>query len=139
MIEHTTSAGSVFDDLGFTAAETVVMKLRAHLMTQLRDFIVTNCLKQSEVASLFNVTQPRVSDLVRGRLSLFSIDSLLEMAVRAGLHPEVQVAAPPKPAQVFTVSYDSQWQSAPGGGNGWELSMPQPVIAATDTALAKAA
>lgn len=140
MIEHTTSTGSVFDDLGFTPAEAAVMKLRAHLMTQLREFIEANGLKQAEAANLFGVSQPRVSDLVRGRLSLFSIESLLQMAIGAGLHPEVQVAAPSKPAQVFTASYDSQWQSVHGGVTQWDLfDMPEPAIAASDTALAKAA
>ena len=48
-------------------------------------------LNQSQAAELFGVTQPRVSDLLRGKINNFGLDSLVNMAVAAGLHVEMRV------------------------------------------------
>jgi predicted XRE-type DNA-binding protein len=49
-------------------------------------------LSQSRAAKLFGVTQPRISDLVRGKIDLFSIDTLVNMLTAAGMHVELRVA-----------------------------------------------
>ena len=67
------------------------MKLRAMLMTALKDRIAHSGLSQAQAAELFGVTQPRVSDLVRGKISLFGLDALVNMATAAGLHVELRV------------------------------------------------
>lgn len=67
------------------------MKLRSTLMMALKEHIERTGLSQIEVAKLFGVTQPRVSDLMRGKISLFGIDTLVNMATAAGLQVELQV------------------------------------------------
>ena len=78
------SSGNVFRDVGFDAQEAENLRLRADLMIQLTRLISARRLTQAKAARLFGVTQPRVSDLVRGRIERFSIDGLVEMLGRAG-------------------------------------------------------
>jgi predicted XRE-type DNA-binding protein len=68
------------------------MRLRSRLMMALRDHISQERLSQGAAAKLLGVTQPRVSDLVRGKIDLFSLDTLVNMLAAAGLHIELQVA-----------------------------------------------
>ncbi len=82
---------SVWDAIEDTPAEAENMKLRSALMMALKQHIARANLNQSEAAKLFGVTQPRVSDLMRGKISLFSIDTLVNMAATAGLHLELRV------------------------------------------------
>ncbi|MBF58282.1 XRE family transcriptional regulator [Halomonas sp. FeN2] len=82
---------SVWDAIEDTPAEAENMKLRATLMMALKDHIDRTGLNQSQAAKLFGVTQPRVSDLMRGKISLFGLDALVNMAAAAGLHVEMRV------------------------------------------------
>lgn len=82
---------SVWDAIEATPAEAENMKLRAALMTALRDHIEGQGLTQAQAARLLGVTQPRVSDLMRGKIDLFAIDTLVNMLGAAGLHVEMQV------------------------------------------------
>jgi predicted XRE-type DNA-binding protein len=79
------SSGNVFRDLGFPVEEAESLKLRADLMVQIRRLIEDRKLTQAAAAKMLGVTQPRVSDLVRGRIDLFSIDTLVDMLARAGV------------------------------------------------------
>lgn len=79
------SSGNVFRDIGFDAEEAENLRLRSELMIQIRKLIERRDLTQAAAAKLFGVTQPRVSDLVRGRIDLFSIDALVKMLARAGV------------------------------------------------------
>jgi len=83
---------SVWDAITDAPAEAENMKLRSSLMTALRAHIEQEGLSQSQAARVFGVTQPRISDLVRGKIDLFSLDTLVNMLAAAGLHVEVQVA-----------------------------------------------
>jgi predicted XRE-type DNA-binding protein len=85
------STGNVFRDLGFSPEEAVSLRIRADLMVRVRQFIQGRKLTQSAAAKVFGVTQPRISDLVRGRIDLFSIDTLIDMLARAGLRVRVTV------------------------------------------------
>lgn len=82
---------SVWDAIEDTRAEAENMKLRSQLMMSLRSHIVRTGMSQTKAAQLFGVTQPRVSDLVRGKIDLFSLDMLVNMATAAGLHIELRV------------------------------------------------
>ena len=82
---------SVWEAIEDTPAEAENMKLRSTLMMNLKDFIVTDGLSQAEAAKLFNITQPRVSDLMRGKINLFGIDALVNMAATAGMYVEVSL------------------------------------------------
>ncbi len=83
------SSGNVFRDLGFPAAEADNLRIRAELMARLRRMIEEGDLTQAAAARRLGVTQPRVSDLVRGRIDLFSIDTLVTMLSRAGVRVAV--------------------------------------------------
>jgi predicted XRE-type DNA-binding protein len=83
---------SIWDAIEDTPAEAENMKLRSALMMALKDHIAHAGLSQSEVAQLFSVTQPRISDLLRGKIDLFGLDTLVNMAVAAGLHIEMRIA-----------------------------------------------
>jgi predicted XRE-type DNA-binding protein len=82
---------SVWDAIEDTPAEAQNMKLRSILMTALRDHITKARMSQARAAKLLGVTQPRVSDLMRGKIDLFGLDALVNMAVAAGLRVELRV------------------------------------------------
>ena len=82
---------SIWDAIEDTPAAAENMKLRSSLMMTLKDHITNSGLSQSEAAKLFGVTQPRVSDLIRGKINLFTIDALVNMIAAAGLHLEIQI------------------------------------------------
>lgn len=79
------STGNVFEDLGFAPEEAENLRLRADLMIELTKLIKDRELTQAQAAKLFRVSQPRVSDLVRGKLQRFSIDTLITMLGHAGV------------------------------------------------------
>lgn len=85
------SSGNVFRDLGFSKAEADNLKIRTDLMIRLSKVIEARRLTQAQAASLFGVTQPRVSDLVRGKIDRFSIDTLVAMLGHAGVRVQVIV------------------------------------------------
>ncbi len=80
---------SVWDAIEDTPEEARNMKLRSALMIALKEHLTRAGLNQSEAAKLFGITQPRVSDLMRGKIGLFGLDALVNMAVAAGLHVEM--------------------------------------------------
>jgi predicted XRE-type DNA-binding protein len=84
---------SVWDAIEATPAEAENMKLRASLMMALQDRIKALAMTQAQAAKMFGVTQPRISDLMRGKIDLFAIDSLVAMLATAGFHVEMHVAA----------------------------------------------
>lgn len=75
-------------------AQNESAKLRAALMTALKEHISRAHLSQSQAAKVFGVTQPRISDLTRGKVDLFGLDALVNMAATAGLRVEMQVCEP---------------------------------------------
>ncbi len=83
---------SVWDAIENTPAQAENMRLRSALMTALKEHIARKGLSQSQASRLLGVTQPRVSDLVRGKIDLFGLDSLVTMAAAAGLRVEMRVA-----------------------------------------------
>jgi len=82
---------SIWDAIEDTPAQAENMKLRAVLLTALKDQISKRQLSQAQAAKLFGVTQPRISDLMRGKIDLFGLDNLVNMTVAAGLHVELRV------------------------------------------------
>ena len=85
-LKVTPSTGNVFRDLGFPAEEAEHLLIRADLLIQLQKVLAARGLTQAKTAKLLRVTQPRVSDLLRGRIDLFSTDSLIDMLARLGVH-----------------------------------------------------
>ncbi|WP_348754841.1 helix-turn-helix domain-containing protein [uncultured Aquincola sp.] len=82
---------SVWDAIEDTPEQAENMKLRAALMTALKDRLAQSRISQAQAAELFGVTQPRVSDLVRGKIDRFGLDALVNMATAAGLHVELRI------------------------------------------------
>ena len=82
---------SVWDAVEDTAEEAENMKLRSELMIALKAHIARTGLSQAGAAKLLGVTQPRISDLLRGKINLFALDALVNMLAKAGLHVEMRV------------------------------------------------
>ncbi|WCE92928.1 helix-turn-helix domain-containing protein [Acidithiobacillus ferriphilus] len=82
---------SVWDAIEDTPEEAENMKLRSALMMALKDHIDRAGLSQAQAAKLFGVTQPRISDLTRGKIGLFGLDALVNMASAAGLRIEIRI------------------------------------------------
>lgn len=80
---------SVWGTIEDTPEEAENMKLRAALMMALNSHLDRTGLSQSQAAKLFVVTQPRVADLMRGKINLFGLDALVNMAAAAGVHIEM--------------------------------------------------
>ena len=82
---------SVWDALEDTPVDAESMKLRSALMTALKSHINRVEMRQAQAGKLFGVTEPRVSDLMRGKINLFGLDALVNMATAAGLHVEMRI------------------------------------------------
>jgi predicted XRE-type DNA-binding protein len=90
----TKGSGNVFADLGFSPAESRNLRIRSEMMTALRAFIEKEGLTQADAAKRLRVSQPRVSDLTRGKISRFSLDSLVNMLSDAGLEVDFRIKSP---------------------------------------------
>ena len=90
-LKITPSTGNVFRELGFRRDEAEHLLVRADLMIQVQKLIASRRLKQRAVAKILGVTQPRVSDLLRGRIDLFSTDALIDMLARLGAQVRLTV------------------------------------------------
>jgi predicted XRE-type DNA-binding protein len=84
-IKITRSSGNVFRDLGFGKAEAENLKLRSELMMRIEEFYVQSRMTQAEAARVLGLTQPRLNALLKGKIGLFSLDALVNVAGRAGL------------------------------------------------------
>lgn len=82
---------SIWDAIEDTPEVAENMKLRSTLMLALKNHLVRANINQREAAKLLGVTQPRISDLMRGKINLFALDALVNMAAAAGLHVEMRV------------------------------------------------
>lgn len=87
------SSGNVFSDLGYPPEEAAILQMRADLMADLRKFIKTKKLTQAKAAEMLGVSQSRVSDLVRGKWEKFSLEMLIILATKAGMHVTLKTAA----------------------------------------------
>ena len=80
---------NIFRDLGFPEDEAENLKLRAALMSEVRE--LATGYTQQEAAKLFGITQPRLNDLLRGKIGKFSIDALVNMLGKAGMRVKLTV------------------------------------------------
>ena len=87
----TRTSQNVFRDLGFGHEEAENLRIRAALMVELTEHIRRVGLTQKQAAATLGVTQPRISDLMRGRIDVFSIDTLIAMLSRAGVKTTIRV------------------------------------------------
>ncbi len=85
------SSGNVFRDLGFSQDESDKLTIKSYLMMQIESFIKKKGLTQEQAAKLMDVSRPRISDVKRGKIDKFTIDALVDMLCKAGLHVAVTV------------------------------------------------
>jgi predicted XRE-type DNA-binding protein len=78
-IDISLGSSNVFADLGFDATDAANLKVRADLMLDLRNYIKSQSWTQEQAAAFFGETQPRISNLVNGEISRFSVDKLINM------------------------------------------------------------
>ena len=91
MTEIVKAGENLFLALGFPPHEAEILQLRAELMGHLRLWIQDNELTQSDAAERLGITQARVSDLVRGKWKKFSLDMLLTLAAKVGMHVRLEL------------------------------------------------
>lgn len=99
-MKMTRSTGNVFRDLGFSPDDAEHLRIRSDLLLQLQKAVRSQGLKQADAAKLLDVTQPRVSDMMRGRLDLFSVDTLIDMLARLGIRVRVVFSSSKRSARV---------------------------------------
>lgn len=83
---------SVFHDL-YPADQAAEMEMRSLLLHGLGQWLADSGMTQTEASKILGVTQARVSDLKHGKISQFSLDLLVRLAARAGLQPQLKLAA----------------------------------------------
>lgn len=89
----TKSSGNVFLDLGFAPHEASVMLLRAQLAEALRIWMEREGLTQAQAAKRLGIAQPRVSDIVRNKVELMSLDYLVGLCAKAKVDVGLKLAA----------------------------------------------
>jgi predicted XRE-type DNA-binding protein len=88
---------NVFEDLGFSPEKAVALQMKADLHSK-----IVKCAdrySRTQLQKLLDETQPRISDLMRGKMSKFSLEMLIEYATKLGLHTEIKTTAPRKQAR----------------------------------------
>jgi predicted XRE-type DNA-binding protein len=92
-VRTTKGSENVFADGGFPPAEAENLRIRAKMMMALNRYIEERKITQSGAARVMGVSQPRISDLVRGKIGRFTIDTLVNMVTAAGLKVNVDITS----------------------------------------------
>ena len=90
-LKMTRGSGNVFTDLGFDKSEAENLKLRSELMMRIEDHYRKSGMTQAQAAGALGLTQPRLNALLKGKIDLFSLDALVNVATRAGLNVRLVV------------------------------------------------
>lgn len=87
------TTGNIFEDLDLEPAEAAILQMRAKLMNDLREYVQSSGMTQTEAAEILGVTQSRVSDLMRGKWEKFSLEMLITLEARAGRQVTLELAS----------------------------------------------
>lgn len=87
------SYASIWDAIADTPADAVNLRMRSELMRRIARIISESGWTQAEAARRCSVSQPRINDLLRGRISRFSLDALVNMASTLGWKVTLQMKA----------------------------------------------
>ncbi len=90
-LKYVRGSGNIFIDLGFDKAEAENLKLRSELMMRIEEFYERSGMTQAGAAKALGLTQPRLNSLLTGKIGLFSLDALVNIATRAGLNVRLVV------------------------------------------------
>ncbi len=93
MKEDMQTFNSVWDALADTPQEAANLRARAELIQQIQFIIMQNAWTQTQAASVCSITQPRINDLLQGKVSQFSLDSLINIATALGQRVSVHLEA----------------------------------------------
>lgn len=108
-VSHVTPPGAnLFADSGIEPAEAESLYVRSRLMYAILRIIRERGLKQKDAARLFGVSQPRISDVKRGKMDAFTIDSLVNMLAHAGMRVKVQVVDVATEPRTYAVTSDTE-------------------------------
>lgn len=83
----------MWEALGFSPEETASLEIRSDIMLQIRELVRSRKWTQRVAATRCGITQPRMSDLLRGRIDKFSLDALVNIAAKLGLKMHVTIKA----------------------------------------------
>jgi predicted XRE-type DNA-binding protein len=83
-------AGNVFEQLGFSPEESVSLKMRAELHSSIVRVIRKRDYTQTQLAEMFETDQPRISNLMRGKLANFNLETLVTYAEKLGMEPQLK-------------------------------------------------
>jgi predicted XRE-type DNA-binding protein len=84
-------SGNVFADLGFGSEEASNLALRSELMMEIERYVTREALTQRAAALRLGISQPRLNDLLRGRLAKFSLDALVALVEKTGQRVELRI------------------------------------------------
>jgi predicted XRE-type DNA-binding protein len=84
-------SGNIFADLGFPPSEAQNLHLRAQMMLRIEDYVRKSGLTQQAAARILGITQPRLNQLLKRKIELFSLDALVNMLAHAGMQVELKV------------------------------------------------
>jgi predicted XRE-type DNA-binding protein len=90
-LKMTRSSGNVFLDMGFSKVEADNLRLRSQLMRRIDAYFQESGMTQAAAAKALGLTQPRLNALLKGRLSQFSLDALVNIASKAGMNVRLVV------------------------------------------------
>ena len=94
-IQSEKGSGNVFADIGLPNPEEALAK--AEIARQVNRILVARKISQAEAGVILGIAQPRVSDLIRGRLGRFSLDKLIDFAKRSGNDVEIRIKPSRRP------------------------------------------
>lgn len=90
-MSNTDTFNSIWDALSDTPEQAANLQVRSQLMQQIAAIVNTNDWTQAEAATRCGVTQPRINDLLRGRISRFSLDALVNIAAALGKRVNIEI------------------------------------------------
>ena len=90
-IKITEGSDNVFRDIGFGEVEAENLKLRADLMIRIEKYVKQSGMTQADAARELGITQPRLNQLLKGKIQLFSLDALVNMLAQAGMRVNMTV------------------------------------------------
>ena len=82
---------NVWDALESTPAEAAAMTLRSRLLVAIEERVRSWDITQAEAARRLKITQPRLNDLLRGKITKFSVDTLINLAAQAGISVRIDI------------------------------------------------
>jgi predicted XRE-type DNA-binding protein len=114
----TKSSGNVFADLGFDAEEAQNLLLRSQTMMAVTQWYEASGLTQAAAAKALGITQPRVNQLLRGKIGEFSLDALVNMATRVGMRVGLTIKPAPRVKAVSVEAAPAKPRRAPRKKSG---------------------